>query len=615
MTRRLLIAATFLLALVSCGKQPIVVGSKDSVQDEIIAEMLAGLLEDQGMTVSRRMRIGGTTTVFEALQTGAINLYPEYTGTALSHLGLRPTPDRGAAVEQMRAALAEQGLAVLEPLGIESTYAAVARPDFVERHGIETIEDLSGLAGDLRIGASAEFAARPRDGLRPFVDRFGLSDAERVVVPEAERESLYARLIRDELDLVIGYSTDPEITDFDLRVLPPQTPFFPAYELVPVTTDAVLEAHPAIAEALVPLAGTLDEVEISRLVREVTIGGRSPRAVANTALGELGLRARAVDDPTPPLAIAVDSAETGGRLANTALRVVRTAMPGRPVALVSANAPADLLQDREARLALIPSLGHFELSPDGGPLIRRPDIEAVAVVGTADVYAFALPEGPDALAVAGRIAAGPVGSPAHILAKLITRRAEGPSEVVVLEDTGAEAVGEALADGAADAGLVIASRDRRDVELLLRDGQVRLIDAASWWEGAARLDAPFLRELSISPATRPFLSEEVSTLAMQYTLAGPAPEREGRLGDSGPVSYSTGARPLPGSTVQAINEAMGPGFQQVGPHLRRASALDPVIAPAPSVLNPEPVQAVLSIGILAYLALVIWLYIRSGRQP
>lgn len=614
MIRRLLIAPTLFLMLVSCGTQPVVVGSKDSVQDEIIAEMIVSLLQGAGIPVSRRMRIGESTTVFEAMRAGAIHLYPEYTGTALSYIGAPPSPDPSSTLEQVRAAFAERGLVVLDPLGFESTYAAVARPDFLERHGIETIEDLSAIAGDLRIGASAEFAARPTDGLRPFLDRFGLRDAARFLVPEAEREDLYARLIRDELDLVIGYSTDPEIVDFDLRVVPAKTPFFPAYEAVPITTDAVLEVHPGIAEALEPLAGMLDDAEISRLVRQVTIGGRSPRAVANTALGEMGLRARVTQETLPLLAIAVEPAEIGGRLANTVLRVVRTAMPGRRVTLVPDNVPAALLADRKARLALMPSLGYFELNPDDGVLVRHPDIEAVAIVGTADVYAFALPEGPDSLAAAVRIAAGPAGSPSHTLAELVARSGETDAEVVVLEATGAQAVGEALDNGEADAGLVVASRERRDVELLLREGRARLIDAASWWRGSARLDAPFLRELLIPAAARPFLSEDVATLAMQYTLAGPAPERESRLGQSGPVSYSAGAQPLASSKVRAINDALGPAYEQVSPHLRRAAALEPVIEPPPSALNPAPMQALLAIGIMAYLVLMIWLYVRSGRQ-
>jgi len=612
--RRLALLAALLAGLAGCSRDPVVVASKTSVQDRIVAEMMASLIEAAGMPVTRRAGLGDSAMVFEALRTGAVDLYPEYTGTALSLIGAPPTSDREAARAQVRSAFAERGLTFLDPLGFESTYVAVARPGFAVARDIATVDDLDRSATDLRIGAAEEFAARPRDGLDPFLDRFGLSDATVTVVPDAAREGLYAALIRGELDLVIGFSTDPEIVDFDLRALPTEDPFFPAYEAMPMARTATLDARPELAEALAPLAGAITTSDIRRMVRDVTIGGRTPEAVARAELARLGLLQARLAAPVLPLQIAVDPAETGGPLANITLRAVRGAMPGRSVGMVPADAPAALLANREARLALLPSVSYFTMGPDDEGLSRRNAIEAVAVVGTADIYALAQPDGPDTLVSAGRIAAGPEGSAAHLLAQMIVRSRGGDGSVVTLGDTGAQAVAESLASGAADAGIVVASRARRDVEMLVDGDAIRLIDAASWWHGPARIDSPFLREFSIPAGSRPGVTETVETLAMQYTLAGPAPAPESQLGQSGPVSFSTEARPLSAGSVRAINAALGPDRPRVGPYLRRAAALDPVIDPPPTALNPAPSQAILAVGILGYLSLAVWLYNRAGRR-
>lgn len=433
------------------------------------------------------------------------------------------------------------------------------------------------------------------------------------IVPEGERMRLYDALLEDRVDAVVGFSTDPEIIDFGLRVIPTGEPFFPSYEAGPLASDAALARHPAIREASALLAGRIEAETIRRLVRQVQIAGRAPRGAAREALKQLGLIEGVLAETELPLAIAVDPAEMGGQVANSALRAVRAAMPGRTVSLTTANDPAALIPERAARLAAVPAIAHFGPGEDGASLSLRSDREAVAVIGTADVYALATTDGPERLGDAASIASGPEGTPSHALARLVAARRAPAAGVVPLTETGAAAAADAVRAGRAEAAVGIASRRRRDGLEAIDAGGVRPIDAASWLEGSARLALPFLRALTIPPGAHPGLTAPVETLAMQYTLAGPAPAEGAVLGRPGPISFAETAFPLTDRTVRAIDDALGP-TQAVSPHLRAAAALRPTVQSPLSALNPAPEQAALTVGIFAFLAFAGWLFVRSARR-
>jgi len=613
MRRLLALVAVALIA--ACSEAPVVVGSKEPSQDRILGEMFALLLEDAGVAVERRLGLGDSPENFEALRQGAIDLYPEYTGTALNLVGAPPTDDPDVALARVREAFADLGLVFLEPLGFESDYAAVASRQLVAEEGVTSVSELRPLARRLTLGVTQTFAERPADGLDAALDRYGLDFAEVVVTTGSTRMPLYEALIGGEIDVMIGFSSDPQIVDFDLATLHFDLPIVTNYEAVPLASAAALEREPRLRDALAPLADQLDPPRMRELVRQVQIGGRSPRGAAAAGLAELGLLRRAVAEPHVPLLIAADPLAVGGRISSRVLRAVREAMPGRTVAYLSSPRPLAEIPARNARLALAPAIAHFTVTPDG---IERDDrFEAVAAVGSTLLHAIAPVDGPDRLGAATAIATGPEGSASHKLISVLAANRTPAPKIVPLDDTSEEAVIATLRRGAADVAVLLAARERPEVVPDREAAEdLRFIDAADWWAGAARLELPFLRLASLA-SPGPAGDEQVRTVAMQTTLVGPAPPPATVLGRQGPGSISTVLYPLTDANVVAINEALGP-HPDVGPHLRRAAALSPEVRPAPTATNPRPGDAGLLIVIVGFLAFAGWLLVRprpAGCDP
>ncbi len=613
MRRWLALVAVALLA--ACADAPVVVGSKEPTQDRILAEMFALLLEDAGVPVERRLGLGDSAQNFEALRQGAIDLYPEYTGTALGLIGAPPTRDRDAALATVREAFAQLDLVFLEPLGFESRYTVVVRRDFVAEAGVATVSGLRPLARRLTLGVTRTFAERPTDGLDAALDRYGLDFGEVVVTAGSDRDPLYDALVGGEVDVVVGVATDPQIVDFKLAPLRLDLPIFPIYEALPLTSAAVLARAPAIREALAPLKGRVNSPQMRAATREVQIGGRAPRGAAAAVLADLGLLDGPIAEPNVPLLIAANPAEIGGRTAARVLRAVREAMPGRNVAYLDSPRPLAEIDARNARLALAPAIAQFDLTEDG--VVRDARGATGAAIGATYVHAVGRVDGPDRLDAATVIATGPAGSASHTLARVLAANRTPAPEIRPLDDTSADAAIAAVRDGVVDAALLVAARERPEVALPHRGDteDLRLIDAATWWQGPARLQLPFLRLASLASARPDGGAEPVPTVAMQTTLVGPAPPPVSVLGRQGPGSISTALYPLTDATVLAINEALGP-HPDVGPHLRRAAALTPQIRPAPSALNPRPGHAALLAVIVGFLAFAGWLLVRPRpREP
>lgn len=605
-----LVVVSVLLA--GCVRTPVVVSSKDTVQDRILAEMMVLMLEARGLAAERRIGVGDSADVFQALRSGAVDVYPEYTGTALALLDGPPETDAVMVRARLAAPFADLGLEFLAPFGFESRFVPVTRRTLSQRMDLSDVSDLAPRAGNLRLGVSRSFAERSRDGLDGFLERFGLDFRDVVVVPEERREDLYQMLIDQRIDVMIGFSTDPQIADFALMPLIVDQPFFPAYEAAPLTSTAALQRHPELREALAPLAGAIDAPTLRALVRQVQVAGRTPRAIAAIALARLGLaESAAATPPEIPLRIALDPHEIGANPGNRALDAIRTAMPGRAVALAPERHPLEALARGEARMAVVPAAAHFRLTPDG--VVRDEMVEAVGVVGRSVLYAIAPREGPERLGGARVVATGPKGSPSHLIASVLARYVVADITVAPQVDGGSAAIGDAIARGDADAGLVVATRQRGDVvELLRNEEDLRLVDASEWWHGPARLALPFLGEARIRPENHPGIDEAVSALSMQTVITGPAPPESAGLGRQGPISFDTRVQSLTDTTVRAIDRALGTK-PDVGASLRAAAALSGRLPEAPTARNPRPDQALLTVGIFVYLAIAGWLLVRPRR--
>jgi len=266
--RRALLLLAIALVFVGCGKRRdarIVVGAKNFTEQAILAELFAQHIESRlSIDVERRFHLGGTLIAHQALSAGQIDLYPEYTGTALTViLNESPSHDARDVHRRVRAAYAERfGLEVGEPLGFDNTFAIVVRGEDARRLGLRNVSDLTRHAPGWRAGFGYEFMERP-DGFRGWTDTYALKFG----APPRTMELglLYLALKEKQVDVVAGNSTDGLIDALDLAVLDDDRHYFPPYEAVPIVRRQTLERHAGLRAALAELAGKISEQEMRRL--------------------------------------------------------------------------------------------------------------------------------------------------------------------------------------------------------------------------------------------------------------------------------------------------------------------------------------------------------------
>jgi osmoprotectant transport system permease protein len=275
----------------SVQARPVVVASKPFGESYVLAEMFAQLLEARGMTVDRRPGLGSTEITFEALRTGAIDVYPEYTGTGLVAI-LHEAP-RASAAEVFgfvaRAFRERFALRWLPPLGFENTYAITVRRQTADSLGLRTLSDLARVSGRLVAGFTPDFTGRD-DGLPGLTSAYGMRFASVRSLLQAIK---YQALAERAVDVIDGYSTDGFIARYDLVVLEDDREFFPAYEAAALVGRELAETRPDALAALTELSGRIDVETMRRLNRRLELDRATAAEVAAAALDSLGLVRRA----------------------------------------------------------------------------------------------------------------------------------------------------------------------------------------------------------------------------------------------------------------------------------------------------------------------------------
>lgn len=271
----LLLAA---LAIPACGERAVVVGSKNFTEQNVLAEIVAQELEAHGLAVDRRLHLGGTLVCHRALVGDEIDLYVEYTGTALTAiLELDPEPSANAVYARVKAEYQDRwGLVWGPPLGFENTFALVVRRADAESLRLRSITDLTRVANDLTAAFGPEFMARP-DGYPGLERAYGLTFGG---IRQMDLGLMYRALADRQVDVAVGNSTDGAIEGLDLVVLDDDRGFFPPYEAAPVVRAAALERHPEIERALAALEGRLSAATMRRLNHAVDVEGRAVAEVA-----------------------------------------------------------------------------------------------------------------------------------------------------------------------------------------------------------------------------------------------------------------------------------------------------------------------------------------------
>jgi len=280
--RRLLIV---ILVFAACSKQqPVVVGSKNFTESVLLGEIVAQRLERAGCTVERKLDLGGTLVCDKAITAGALDVYPEYSGTALTailhHDALR---DRAAVMKKVAADYEARGLSWGPALGFENTFAMIVRNADAQRFSLKNISDLAKVSATFRPGFGYEFVERP-DGWNGLLQQYGLHFTE---PPRTMDLGLtYRALAAGEIDLIAGNSTDGLIDALHLTVLTDNRHFFPPYDAALVVRHDFEKKCPAGPAALQSLEGRLDAAAMRRLNLAIDRDKKSPSEVARTWLKE-----------------------------------------------------------------------------------------------------------------------------------------------------------------------------------------------------------------------------------------------------------------------------------------------------------------------------------------
>ena len=279
-------AAVAVWGLSSGGRadDTVVVGSKNFTEQVILGEIVAQTIErESGLTVDRRLNLGGTLICDRALSTGDIDVYVEYTGTALTAVFHKPvTTDSRAALETVREAYARTGRTVLAPLGFNNTFTILVRGTDARALGLRTIDDAARYTPKWRAGFGYEFLERP-DGYPGLAKSYGLRfrEAPRVM----DLTLTYRALAAGEVDLIAGDATAGLISALDLFPLEDNRKYFPPYDAVPVARADTLLKHPAVLRALEALSGRISAEDMRRMNHAADAGREDPAQIARKFLG------------------------------------------------------------------------------------------------------------------------------------------------------------------------------------------------------------------------------------------------------------------------------------------------------------------------------------------
>ena len=275
--RRKQLVSTFfvcllLLPVAGCERHAdrIVVGSKNFTEQLILGELFAQIIEARThLTVERRFYLAGTFICQQAILAGRIDIYPEYTGTALTAV-LKEQPskeqsggDKQEVYRRVKQGYEEKfGLRVGPPLGFDDTFAMVIRGEDARRLNLKTLSQAAVFTPHWRAGFGYEFMERP-DGYKGLVASYGLRFT---AAPRIMDLGLITRALKErQVDIIAGNNTDGLIPALDFVVLEDDHHYFPPYEAAAVMRGEMLKNHPEVGVALDTLAGTISDEDMRRL--------------------------------------------------------------------------------------------------------------------------------------------------------------------------------------------------------------------------------------------------------------------------------------------------------------------------------------------------------------
>lgn len=266
----------------------VIIGGKNFTEQSILVYLMAGVVEAKtNLKVQTKPWLGGTMVASKALDAGELDIYAEYTGTALTvQLAQPPMNDPDAVYAKVSKTYEDKkNITWLKPFGFNNTYTLAMRKSEATKLGLETFSDLVKVAPNLSMASEPEFLER-EDGYKGVQKAYGLKFKQTSAM---DAGLMYGAVKDGKADVCPAYATDGRIVAFDLKVLKDDKKFFPPYYAAPIIRDDTLKKHPELKDALNSLAGKLDDQTMQQLNAKVDLDKKAAKDVANEWLKAQGL--------------------------------------------------------------------------------------------------------------------------------------------------------------------------------------------------------------------------------------------------------------------------------------------------------------------------------------
>lgn len=292
MTRKTFIKCLALLLLVTTlsgcifkEEDALIIGSRNNTESIILSNLMGQLIEEKtGINVTYKENLGGSNVVWAAMLNGKIDVIPDYTGTIVINYYQETTGNADETLAKTKELVSADGITALESFGFNNTYTLALDEAEAESLGVTTFSDFAKVSDDFILGAVFEFIDRP-DGLPGFQKEYDLQFKD---VKGMDHGIMYRSINAKEVDVINSYTTDGQLQMYNLRVLEDDKGYFPPYHALPLVRTEVLEQYPEIGEALLELAGKIDETAMQEMNAKVDNEGQMVELVAKEFLQEAG---------------------------------------------------------------------------------------------------------------------------------------------------------------------------------------------------------------------------------------------------------------------------------------------------------------------------------------
>ncbi|CYW69890.1 ABC transporter permease/substrate-binding protein [Streptococcus suis] len=276
--------------MLNFSTKQLVIAGKLGAEPEILINMYKLLIEDQtDIKVEIKPNFGKTSFLYEALKSGSIDIYPEYTGTITSTLLKNSSMDLSTNSDEVytyakEAILEQDGLVYLAPMTFQNTYALAVTEDYAQKNGIEKISDLAKVQQTAVAGFSLEFNDR-EDGNIGLKNLYNLQLNVKTMEPALRYEAIKS----GNVQIIEAYSTDSKVVTYKLKILEDDKRLFPPYQAAPLLSKETLEKYPELEQVLGGVAGKISTEEMTQMNYAVDVEGKSAEQVARKYLEQEGL--------------------------------------------------------------------------------------------------------------------------------------------------------------------------------------------------------------------------------------------------------------------------------------------------------------------------------------